>query len=134
MWYICPFFRFSFHNLSMGMTNCYRTLNTHAYPFHLNIWHSTLFRSSVENVPSKIKLFENLFQLFGGIIEHGLVNMIPLGLALRFVLVITNFRYLLRTLLDSSSLLTSFGFQPPTHQKQIYFYSISLTFYEIQPW
>ena len=27
------------------------------------------------------------FQLFGGIIEHGLVNMIPLGLALRFVLV-----------------------------------------------
>ncbi len=26
-------------------------------------------------------------QLFGGIIEHGLVNMVPLGLALRFVLV-----------------------------------------------
>ena len=25
-------------------------------------------------------------QLFGGIIEHGLVTMVPLGLALRFVL------------------------------------------------
>ena len=34
-----------------------------------------------------------LFQLFGGIIEHGLVNMIPLGLALRFVLVKNSFSF-----------------------------------------
>ena len=54
-------------------------------------------------------------QLFGGIIEHGLVTMVPLGLALRFVLDAvkvsrglggcTNHENRVYTLLDSSDKL-----------------------------